>query len=892
MLSIAGLGLACAAPAALAGGGLPTADAVRAAKTAASVRFEANVGQTDPAVRYVARGAQYGLFLKPSQMTLALRGGRTPEQRLAGRLPGGDPFAGGKTSVLQMDLAGASRTARALPMGKALFTTRYLRASGSLSAPTFGAVGFQGVYPGIDLAYYGKGNSVEHDFVVKPGANPSRIAMDFSGANSVTVRNGALVLMSDAGAVRWERPVAYQLVNGHRVGVPATYQVARTAKGAARVSFKVARYDTGRALVIDPILTFSTYLGGSADEDDAWGVAVSPAGYVAVVGQTWSANFPAPSYTLSGSTDAFVTVLNSTGTAVHGSVLIGGSGDDTAFGAAADASGNLYVGGATSSPDFPVSPGAAQTAFGGVVDGFVLKISALGVPVYSTYVGGSDVDIVNSVAVNAAGQAAFGGQSGSHDLPVVAALQPYQGGYDAFVGQVNAAGSAFGWLTFYAGYGTDAISAVAYDATGNVCFAGGTDSTGFPATANSFGSTVKGGVDAFAGKINGAGTAVIYGGRTGGSGDDYAMGLAVEASGALFVTGYTTSANFPLVSGAPISVAPANYNGFLFRTNSPGTAITGSTYLGGNGYDVAYGVVLVNGAPVVVGSTQSTNFPVTAGAFQSTLSGAGDLFVSALGSDIKSLTYSTYLGGSGAEVASAITSAGSVVYLVGGTASRNYPVTSGVVQPAYAGNWDGIVTAINFTAGTNIVVNSVTGGVGDAITHLATLKTSGGVAIAGRTLTFKVDGTGIGTSAPTNASGMGILNWTVTAFTVGAHAITADFAGDAVYAASTGAGTLTVSAGSNTKSVVPNLSCARGASATVSGTLYKSTGTVPLASRTITFIVNGVNLGTSLTNASGVATKTFTVPAGWTPGGSSIQFKFTGDASYNSSTGFGTFTTL
>lgn len=891
LLSIAGLGLACAAPAALAGGGLPTADAARVAKAAASVRFEANVGQSAAGVRYIGRGAQYGLFLKPNQMTLSLRAGRTPEQRLASRLAGGDLFSGGRTSVVRMDLAGADRAARAVPMGKSMFSTRYVRASGSLSAPTYGAVGFQGVYPGIDVAYYGKGNSVEHDFVVKPGADAGRIAMEFAGADSVSVRDGSLLLTSDAGTVRWDRPVAYQVVNGRKVGVPASYQVARKADGVARVSFKVARYDTGRTLVIDPILSFSTYLGGSADEDDAWGVAVNAAGAIAVVGQTWSANYPGIG-PLSGSSDAFVTVLNSTGTAVLGSVLIGGSADDVAFGAATDAAGNLYVGGATSSSNFPVSPGAAQVSSGGGIDGFVLKIDSLGNPVYSTYVGGSGLDIVNSVAVNAAGQVAIGGQTGSSNLPVVAPLQPYQGGYDAFVGQVNAAGSAFAWLTHYAGYGTDAISAVTYDASGNVCFAGGTDSVGFPATANSFGSSVKGGVDAFAGKINGAGNTLIYAGRTGGAGNDYAMGLAADATGAIFVAGFTTSVNFPVTTGSPITTAPAGHNGFLFRTNAAGSAINGSTYLGGAGYDVAYGVALVNGAPVVVGNTMSANYPVTAGAFQATNAGGNDVFLSALGADVKSLQFSTYLGGTGQDLAASITSSGSVVIFVGGTSSANYDVTAGVVQPTYAGNWDAVVTAINFTTATTVVVNSVTGGVGDTITHLAYLKTVAAAPVAGKTLTFKVDGTGIGTSSATNASGVALLNWTITPLSVGSHVITAQFAGDALYSPSSGNGTLNVTAALNTKSVVPNASGVRTASATVSGTLYKSTGTVPLASKTITFVVNSVTIGTAVTNASGVATKTFTVPGAWTTGNSTIQFKFAGDAGYNSSTGYGTFTTL
>ena len=892
LLSIAGLGLACAAPAALAGGGVPAAEAARAAKTVASVRFEANVGQSDAAVRYIGRGAQYGLFLKPNQMTLALRAGRTPEQRLASRLAGGDPFSGGKTSVVRMDLVGANRAARAVPMGKSLFSTRYLRSTGSLTAPTFGAVGFQGVYPGIDVAYYGKGNTVEHDFVVKPGADAGLISMEFAGANSVTVRGGSLMLASDAGTVCWNRPVAYQVVDGRRVGVPASYQVERKANGVSRVSFKVARYDAGRTLVIDPTLSFSTYLGGSADEDDAWGVATNAAGSVAVVGQTWSANYPAPSYTLSGSTDAFVTVLNSTGTAVLGSVLVGGSADDVAFSAAVDAAGNLYVGGATSSADFLVSPGAAQTAFGGIVDGFILKVDSLGNPVYSSYVGGSALDIVNSVSVNAAGQAAIGGQTASSNLPVVAPLQTFQGGYDAFVGQVNAAGSGFGWLTYYAGYGTDGVSSVVYDASGNVCFAGGTDSIGFPATANSFGSSVKGGVDIFAGKINSAGTTLVYGGRTGGAGTDYAMGLAVDSTGAIFVAGYTTSTNFPIITGAPIATAPAGFNGFLFRTNAAGSAITGSTYLGGAGYDVAYGVALVNGSPVVVGNTTSTDFPVAGGPLQATNAGGNDVFVTAVAADIKSLPFSTYLGGSGHDVAAAVTASGSVVVLVGGTSSSNYDVTAGVVQPTYAGGWDGIVSAINFTTGTTVVVNSVTGGVADTITHLAYLKTTAAAPIAGRTLTFKVDGSTIGTSAATTASGIALLVWTIPAISIGAHVITGDFAGDALYTASSGNGTLNVSAGFNTKSVVPNVSGTRNASATVSGTLYKSTGNVPLASKTITFIVNGVNLGTSVTNASGVATKTFTVPGGWSTGGSTIQFKFAGDAGYNSSTGYGSFTTL
>lgn len=792
MLAIAGVGMVCAGSAALAGGGAPARATAKSVAAAAPVRFEANVGQTDASVRYVARGAGYGMFLKANELTLALRSARTSRDRVATHLPGAKPFAAGQTAVVRMTLAGANGAATASAMGSRAGTSRYVRRSGILDAPSYAGVAFGSVYPGIDLAYYGKGRSIEHDFVVRPGADPRRIAMDITGATGVSVSDGNLVLKSAAGVLTWNRPYAYQVVNGRRVGVPAAYSVARKSDGSARVAFDVARYDTGRTLVIDPVLAFSTFQGGT-DEDDAWGVSVDNSGNSVIAGQTFSADYPA-SGSPSGTSDAFITKLNAAGTAQIWSMYVGGNGDDAAYGVAVDAVGDVYVGGATSSANFPTTGGSAQPLAAGGVDGFAMKVSSAGAVVYATRVGGSADDMVFGVDVNSAGEMALAGQTASANLPVVGALQPtFQGGYDAFIGKLNAAGSAYSWLTYYAGIGSDAASGVKFDTAGHVYAVGGTNSNGFPATGGSFGSTVKGGLDVFVAKITGAGNALVYGGRTGGSADDYAMGLAVEPTGAVYVVGYTASTNFFIASGAPISVAPAGLNGFVIKVSASGAQLPGSTYLGGNGNDIAYAVGLLNNAPMVVGSTTSTNFPTTAGALAAANAGGYDAFVTNVAANIKSFTYSSYLGGSGDDFGTAVAVKGAVGYVAGAADSANYPVTAGAAQTVMAGNWDAVLTALNYTVATKLVVNSVSGSVGATKSHIAYLNVLvGGAPVVGRLVAFKVDGSPIGTSNPTTSGGVAVLSWTIPPMATGPHPIQGDFAGDLLYGPSTGTGTLLV----------------------------------------------------------------------------------------------------
>jgi uncharacterized protein (TIGR03437 family) len=720
--------------------------------------FEANAGQADKGVKFLARGSGYGLYLTGEEAVLALRKGCAGPAASSALRPDsrrGDAACKQDADVVRMRLAGSS--SGAAPAGEEQLAGRANYFIGDDPArwrtgvPTYAKVRYRGVYPGVDLVYYGNQRQLEYDFVIAPGASPKPIRLQFAGAKGLRLgADGDLVVAAAGGAMTFHKPVIYQLVDGQRKPVEGNFALL----AQRTVGFRLGSYDRAKPLVIDPVLEYSTYLGGSGSAntsgDSATAIAIDAAGNAYVAGGTFSTVFPVTQGALQTTYDAcgpsceaaFVTKLNPSGTALVYSTYLGASGSGPypfayAYALAVDGSGDAYVAG-TASYGFPVTPGAFQPLPNGA-NAFVTKLNPTGSAlVYSTYLGGGTSylgpDSARALAVDNAGNAYVAGVSNSLNFPVTAgAFQTANHASlasNAFVTKLNPAGSALIYSTYLGGSGRilfsfgpsvfqgDGATGLAVDSAGNAYVTGYAYSADFPVTAGAFQTANRalvpygpGGVaarynrtNAFVTKLNPAGTALAYSTYLGGSGGtnygDSANGLAVDGSGGAYITGSAYSADFPVTQGALQSTinSTVGSNAFLTRLNAAGSALVYSTYLGGSATDGAAGLALDSSGNVyIAGVTSSADFPVTQGAFQpfNHTPHAGNAFLAEVNTG-GALAYSTYLGGSAnpfyADRASGVAVDGSGnPYIAGSASSTDFPVTAGAFQ----------TTNRNANAGTN-----------------------------------------------------------------------------------------------------------------------------------------------------------------------------------------------
>jgi len=663
------------------------------------LQFEANRGQTHKDVRFLSRGPGYSLYLTDREAVLALSKYNSDVKR--------DAKTPAKSLALRMSLVGAARTpvvsgVDELP-GKANYFIGKNPEKWRTNVPTYARVQYRNVYPGIDLVYYGNQRQLEYDFVVTPGADPNRIVLGFKGANKLEIdAEGSLVLHASGGDIRQHKPVIHQNVDGVRRDIGGGY----VRKGATRVGFRLAAYDTTRPLIIDPVvLSYSTYLGGNAGDFGA-AIAVDAGGNAYVTGNTSSTDFPTTAGAFQVSFggningDAFVAKLNPAGTALVYSTYLGGIDDDYGSGIAVDTEGNAYVTGYTRSNNFPITAGAFQTTFAdpaGSGNVFVTKINPTGTAlVYSTYLGGSGDEFTdlpgNGIALDSSGSAYVTGSTRSADFPTTSgAFQSvHSGAYDnPFVTKLDPTGSTLIYSTFL---GEGLGKGIAVNSNGNAYVTGEIQGP-FPTTS---GAVQRTSGSAFVTKLDPAGTSLIYSTLLGG-GRDGGEAIAVDAEGNAYVTGFTYSANFPTTPGAfqpvfgdaldPPSRFGPDPDAFVTKLNPTGSALVYSTYLGGNGAEFGRGIgVDASGNAYVTGSTGSLNFPTTPGAFQPTLGGGPyDAFVTKLHSTGAVLVYSSYLGGVDADAGQGIAlDANANAYVTGSTASKDFPITAGAFQPVFS----------------------------------------------------------------------------------------------------------------------------------------------------------------------------------------------------------------
>jgi hypothetical protein len=683
--------------------------------------FEANQGQTDPQVKYMARGNGYTIFLTANDTVFALSSSSQAATTQAASRYGflqdkRAPKAAAKdqTAAIHMHLVGGNAQAQIAASSQLPGHSNYFigndRSQWHADVAQYGRVSYREVYPGVNMAYYGVQKQLEFDFIIAPGASPAPIRLGVSGANKIaTDHSGNLVLASSAGDVLLHKPVAYQETAGARQPVEARFVL----QAGNQVSFELGNYDRSRELVIDPSVSYATYVGG-AGEDEAFAIALDGSGNAYITGQTKSLSFggkPAgPTF------NVFVTKVNSTGTALvytdilaaiggGGSCSVSGTGSCSGNAIAVDSTGSAYVAGSATA-GFPTLS-AFQTSFGGgASDAFVLKLNSSGTLMYSTYLGGGGDDIANAIAVDGSGNAYIAGGTQSANFPLKSAFQSSHSGDDAFVTKLASIGTSLVYSTYLGGSSANVATGIALDSSNNAYVAGITDSNDFPTTSGVVQATYGLAEDGFVTEVKADGSAWVYSTYLGGSGRDDALAIAVDAAGEAYVTGSTSSSNFPTANAAQNALGGNSAtNVFVAKLSTGGTAFVFSTYYGGNLDDAGAGIALDSfGDAYVTGTATSSNYPVTSGG--GSLHGTSDALVTEF-SNTGFVVYSSFLGGSGTENqelangnitgpfgAIAVDST-SNAYLAGSTASNDFPTTAGVAQANYGGGLnDGFVAKV------------------------------------------------------------------------------------------------------------------------------------------------------------------------------------------------------
>jgi streptogramin lyase len=665
-----------------------------------SATFEVNQGQTDARVKFLSRRGAATLYLLEDEFLLAFhepvgRGGR---EALAPRAEG---------SVLRTRLLGSRPSARWRGLDRLPARSHYYR-SGDPSTwitgvPHFRSVRLEGVYPGVDLVFRVEGERLEYDFELAPGTDPRAIRLGFEGAKRVEIdARGDLVMELGAGELRQPRPRIYRTEGTSRHDVDGGWRLI----GEGEVGFRIAEHDPESRLVIDPVLVYSRYLGGSLhDTPGGGGIAVDTAGNVYVTGRTQSADFDpvanAIQATLDGTDDVFVTKLdpNTSPPTVVYSTFLGGSDADGASAIAVDASGNAYVGGGTFSDDFPVLNAFDSTKEGGAgvpMNAFVTKLDSSGSLVYSTYLTGSQGAEIHCMAVDSAQSVYASGYTGAGFPTTPGVFQesdPDPGGGDAFVTKFAPSGASLVYSTYLGGPddGNCSPGGMAVDA-GRVYLAGRTHSTGYP-VQNPFQASNAGPPDAFVTALDETGSTLVYSSYLGGNDYDQAFNVAV-VNGTMYVVGTTSSADFPLASPYQ-SVRKGVADAFLTIV-SPTGALSYSTFFGGSDTEWAYGVgVDALGAVYLGGLTTSMDFPLV-----NPIQGRdeNDAYVAKLDVGANELLYSTTLGGSGSDAIYDLfvdpSDTTGTVYAFGETQSSDLP-TRGTAGSAPGGTADTFVVILD-----------------------------------------------------------------------------------------------------------------------------------------------------------------------------------------------------
>lgn len=687
-----------------------TVSATSKAYATLSAGFEQNMGQTAKETQFFSHGFGYGLFLTPTGPILSLESGKSASfgkgrvfqaQASEGKL---------ERDVIRVNFLGGNKEAIATGMKQLPGDLNYLKGKDpknwTTGVPRFSEVRYHEIYPDIDVVYYANQyGELEYDLILAPGADPKVVSLAFDGVERVSLdKSGNLVLHTSRGNIVQQAPIAYQNSNGERITIDSHYVMSDNK----RVALQLAAYDETQPLVIDPVLAYGTYLGGSAT-DDGQGIAVDQNGMAFVVGGASSADFPIQtgyddSYGNYG--DAFVAKFSSDGSRLIYATYLGGSARDLALDIALDGGGRAYVTGLTSSSDFPTTSGAFQSTAGGGGDAFVARLSPSGKQLdFGTYLGGSARENGYSIAVDANDDAYITGYTQSPDFPTTGgAFQPTyaDGRADAFATKLSANGTSLVYSTYLGGSTEwDEGLAIAVDVSGNAYITGDTTSEDFPTTPEAFQPEPSVSItqayypvsDVFVSKLSPDGASLVYStylgsGEVNGDvdGEEEGMGIAVDSAGHAYVTGFTDRPSFPVTPGAYQTYSTA-WGGkddvFVTKFSVDGSSLVYSTYIGGNTANPAqeFGTGIAvddDGNAYVTGWTNSTDFPTVNPVQAGIGSGSPDAFLTKVNASGSALLFSTFIGGDGPDRgwALAIDNCRNI-YGTGLTASVNFPTTSG-----------------------------------------------------------------------------------------------------------------------------------------------------------------------------------------------------------------------
>ena len=700
------------------------------------VSFEPNQGQTDKEVRFLSRGAGYTLFLTPTEAVFRLRnadfGLRNKKASSNPQSAIGNP----QSAVLRMKLAGANPEPKVEGEEQVPGRSNYLKGDDPKrwrkDVPHYAKVRYMGVYAGVDLLYYGSQQQLEYDFILAPGADPQVIALDFEGADELRLdENGNLILRTAAGEVTQPAPTIYQETDGVRQTVSGHYII----KNSNQVGFEVGAYDRSRALMIDPVVQYSTYLGGK-HIDRADGIAVDSAGNAYVVGTTFSVDFPDENGfdpTLGGPSDAFVTKFTTDGSALVYSTQIGGFLTENGNAIAVTKDGLACITGLTGDNDpgstvndFPVTANAFQNRGDTAKrkrDAFVTVLNKEGDDlVYSSFFGGSETrdgsgaDEGNGIAVDNTGKVYITGRTESFDLPIKNGFQTLlRPSAAAFIAKFNPQASSGPSSLLYASYFgchsalgvDDEANAIAVDKFGIAYIVGRSRFHQFfpsksPSSLPPFQKRDPGGTSAFIAKFDCAASgnsSLIYATLLGGSDNDDAFAVAVDNQQRTYIAGTTRSSDFPLKN--PFDTSVADLEGFVTKMNADGTALFYSSFLGGAGTDAASGIAIdAQGNAYVAGETDSaTDFPIL-NAFQPNKGLGDDAFVTKISavpstSVSPKILFNSFLGGKGNDIGTAIAlGPKKSIFVTGFAGSPDFPTTPGAFQKNDTPGFDAFITRI------------------------------------------------------------------------------------------------------------------------------------------------------------------------------------------------------
>jgi RHS repeat-associated protein len=729
------------------------------------ISFEPNVGQKGPQVSFVAHGQGYDLFLTREGAVLALcqietvsilrsRSNREDFAR-SRKLNGSAPC-----SALHLRFSGANPAANIVGLNELPGKSNYFigndPAKWRTGVPTYAQVKYEQIYSGVDLVFYGNQRKLEYDFRVAPQADPNQILLSLDGASSMrTDAEGHLRVAVEGGEVQFRKPTIYQETNGVRQEISGRYRPV----GPNAVRFDIGAYDHNKPLVVDPAMDYSTYLGGSSGQIGN-GIAVDSNGDAFVAGMTSSTDFPTTTKAIDTTNKStwqgtvFVTEINPSGTAALYSTYIGGSGGEQAVDLAIDSANpaNVYITGWTCSKDFPTTSNAYQPTFtppacGGYASAFVTKLnpalSGLSALQYSTYLGGNTGEVTYGIAVDATGNIYVTGNTASSNFPTTTgALQTVNhnvpNGYTGFVSRFDPTKSGTASLIYSTylgggsssnGSGLDSGQAIAVDSSQNAYVTGSTDDVDFPTTASAFMATAPSGTStgqsSFVARINTAASgsaSLVYSTFLGG-GNDSGNSIVLGPNSVAYVTGGTYSPNFPVTAGAYRTTAPSTVTtkgigtlSLVDTSRSGAGSLVYSTFFGGSNGDAANSVAVdASGNAYIGGYSYSTDFPVTSGAFQTSLTNCSG-FVSELmpaGNGSADLIYSTFYGGTGSatscdQVLDVVLDSANNVYMTGTAGTTNFPVSSNAYQTTLKGTYDAFVAKLTLTPKV-LVAPSITG---------------------------------------------------------------------------------------------------------------------------------------------------------------------------------------